>query len=546
MTIKKRNIIPRECIFPFKYKGQMHYNCIKDNKNKEWCATKINKNKCSVKRGKCNKEIKIIYKSYNRNIWVELDKNYFVVKGKTYPCRKIIKLLGGNWDRSLNGWRFSNDKNMIDYISPQEVISKIMSYLKKMKEKSIKKIKLENHDKSFIPSINKKLIKSTSGEMNDIFGCKGLKSKNWEINIGTIKKKKCVKYTKKKAKQYLLKNLSKEKYIHCDSIVTPNQKKSNCWFNTFFVIFFLSDKGKKFMKFFRTLMIEGKQQNGEIIKPDSLRRSFFLLNLAIESVIGSYDLENESRKQAYLLDTNDIIENIYKSLYMLNKEDYYGDRYLFNINEYGNPLQYYNYIINYLGNDSILLLENIYIEKKNFKNGVIRQNNEKNSIQELIHVTMMESNHRPDKFPDIIPIIIYWDQNFYSEKPLDFHLPCLPRLKNGWEEIIDDGNLYYRKIDDHANRTIDRSLITDWDKEVSRKRATYKLDSIAKMTADGNHYVGFITCNGKEYYFDGYSYRNLIKFDWKKRLNQSKYFWLGNSEINFNKEYSIYFYYRVK
>ena len=46
--------------------------------------------------------------------------------------------------------------------------------------------------------------------------------------------------------------------INPENIIGPKQYKSNCWFNVFLMIFFVSDKGRKFHRFFRKAMIEGK------------------------------------------------------------------------------------------------------------------------------------------------------------------------------------------------------------------------------------------------------------------------------------------------
>ena len=95
----------------------------------------------------------------------------------------------------------------------------------------------------------------------------------------------------------------------------PIQKNSNCWFNALFANFFISDKGRKFFRFFRQLMIEGKKinKNGEkeYIKSDNLRYAFGLFNAAIEA---SYNQKNKSTEIALALDTNNIISAIYKAI----------------------------------------------------------------------------------------------------------------------------------------------------------------------------------------------------------------------------------------
>ena len=50
-----------------------------------------------------------------------------------------------------------------------------------------------------------------------------------------------------------------------------------------FACMFVSDKGRKFFRFFRQLMIEGKRADKVKITPKILSDSFFLLNAAIEA-----------------------------------------------------------------------------------------------------------------------------------------------------------------------------------------------------------------------------------------------------------------------
>ena len=113
----------------------------------------------------------------------------------------------------------------------------------------------------------------------------------------------CVNYDTLEAKRFLLKNLSANKHVDVEKIVTPRQFSSNCWFNTMFVIFFVSDKGRKFFHFLRQLMIEGKQQDNTVI-PDKLRDAFALLNFGIDACL-------TGNEYAYKLNTNNIIHLLY-------------------------------------------------------------------------------------------------------------------------------------------------------------------------------------------------------------------------------------------
>ena len=102
----------------------------------------------------------------------------------------------------------------------------------------------------------------------------------------------------------MLKNLTSKKKINCNQIVMPNQLLSNCWFNTFFVSFFISDKGFKFFKHLRKQMIKGRTLDNTLIKPAKLRRSLLLLNYYIELSISKF---LKSRILARDLNTNAII-----------------------------------------------------------------------------------------------------------------------------------------------------------------------------------------------------------------------------------------------
>ena len=121
---------------------------------------------------------------------------------------------------------------------------------------------------SYTPSINKQLEKLTSTQKNTIiFDCPGLDQLNktynnnsnlLHINIGTSTKKNCIPYTNNKAREALLNNFLLNKKLIPSQLLVPIQKHANCWFNTMFMCFFISDKGRKFMKFFQLLMISGE------------------------------------------------------------------------------------------------------------------------------------------------------------------------------------------------------------------------------------------------------------------------------------------------
>jgi hypothetical protein len=127
--------------------------------------------------------------------------------------------------------------------------------------------------------------------------------------------------------------------------VPPVQSHGNCWFNAFFVTFFVSDKGRKFFHFLRQLMIKGTQKN-KTPMPANLRNAFALLNYGVDCGLRGDDF-------AYKLDTNSIIVELFKQI----PDDYKAqNESIVNIDAAGNPLLYYMSIINYLNNNSIQLL----------------------------------------------------------------------------------------------------------------------------------------------------------------------------------------------
>ena len=198
---------------------------------------------------------------------------------------------------------------------------------------------------SYSPTINDLLISLKSIPRETLTDCNNkqafLLKEPLQISVSDT----CVPYDTAPAKHLLLKNLSANKHIDVNKIVPPKQISSNCWFNAMFVTLFVSDKGRKFFHYFRQLMIEGRQADGQNI-PKALRDAFALLNFAVESAL-------LGTKYAYELDTNNIIKHIYNNI----PESYHKlAPYLVSVDEASNPIRYYGSIINYLDNKAIELI----------------------------------------------------------------------------------------------------------------------------------------------------------------------------------------------
>jgi hypothetical protein len=364
--------------------------------------------------------------------------------------------------------------------------------------KPSKKRTLKNKNRSFSPLVNKKL---------DVNSLKTLKNRTiklcdslLEINTGTVIHPKCLKFNSMEVKKFLLKNLMSSKHLKPEKFIAPKQLYSNCWFNTMFVTFFFSDKGRKFFRFFRNLMITGKKQDNSMLDDQRLRKSLFIFNLYIEasynqSLSGTSKNKMNLHEQVKILtsnlDTNFLIKNIYNII--KQNEPIYD---LPDIDESGNPLEFYQIIMQYLKYDVL---------------NILRIDVDKNSKQK------------------------YKTTN----------------------EILD--NLFKRERDivvfeDHESGM---DYETSYEVELKGKKYKYILDSIIMTNKgyynpkDNSHFVSVLTINGVGYKFDGGSYSRLSKFNWKKQLNTNKDFTFKENpafhpeKYNFSKAYKILFYYRT-
>jgi hypothetical protein len=257
--------------------------------------------------------------------------------------------------------------------------------------------KSKTKTKSYSPSINKELItiRSLSLSRETIGSCNAKNAFTLKENepLKIKVNNNCYLYSKAEAKQFLKKNLSANKHIKPDKIITPRQALGNCWFNTMFVSLFISDKGRKFFHFFRQLMIEGSISNGDKI-PDKLRNGFALLNYAIEACLTGNDF-------AYKMDTNAMIKEIYEALPKDYRE---SNPYITPIREAGNPIRYYGSLMYYLNNKAINML---FVTSAN--------NQWRNMIQRQI-----ETN-KTNKSPDVIVLEFFDNESKTTlNKPTQF------------------------------------------------------------------------------------------------------------------------------
>lgn len=370
--------------------------------------------------------------------------------------------------------------------------------------------------RAYSPSINKELTRRRHPAYTSPFGCgmgtiltrtspnyrKAVGEPKVQIGVRENGEPICVGWKTKAAQDVMLKNMNLDK-IDCSRIIAPAQKHSNCWFNTMFMAFFISDKGRKFFKFFREQMIKGVHfvRAGELgakkfttkpISPPSLRKAFFLFNAAIDASLRGA----EAAAHDLLADTNNLIAMIYKSIRRNAPKTTVVRRGVRDVRKAGNPYAYYNALVTYLGGDQV----------SSSRHGV--RMIEADSIKIAQNKTTFAK--RP---PDVVAIST-------DEGSGKFNLPNTFKLSSS-----------------------------------SGEEADYTLDSMIVRDTDGRHFCALLTCNGQGYGFDGESYKRMLKYDWKARAIEQAQSWSFKGSVwegtdtqikwKLSKAYSIAFYYRV-
>jgi hypothetical protein len=346
--------------------------------------------------------------------------------------------------------------------------------------------------RSYSPSVNKLITRKSVDKIK----LSGYSCKEDEIRIDDYT---CLKWKDKKTEEILLNNLKSKKPISAKDILGPNQNQANCWFNSFFVMFFISDKGRKFMKNFRRAMITGNiTPNGKKKIPQKLRYPFWLLNKMVEaSLIGRKD----PYTYASLMDTNDVIKKIYNNLKSPNKTGFYRQP-----GQAGNPVVMIEKIMGFFRGKS---KTDFGLEWENYKI-IFDYNN-------FTDLTRKNS----DLYKDIV-----------GDKPKIIIV-----------EMSDEGDNGYK-----GNK---KAKVSDYKKKMSYKFGDleYKLDSVGIRDVDKNHICALLTINGQDYMFDGENTTPLYQKKWRHLLNKNETFKITPDVLeryNLTKGYQCLIYYRHK
>ena len=527
-----------------------NYSLVKDN-----CRCK--KNKSIKKKTKKIKVIKVKSKTKKKQSFLEENKGkrlYFKPEFKKQIEKKWKDGLKTNWikrygpntgkckkgymknpnDKWCYTWSDSILKKNMTYTNPKNKIKKIKFTIKKKvkpiksnvfpsvtfsdndfkvtKAKTMKKTKAKTMKKtkaktnipsisklrSYSPTINKEITRMNISPHVDIFDPTNCQDKQLSING------KCYNWNSKKVEKYLLDNLKSKKPIIAKDVLGPNQNQSNCWFNTFFMMFFISDKGRKFMKNFRRMMITGyvdiKKKKNKI--PAKLRYPFWLLNKYITaSLVGKKDTTLFANR----MDTNNIIKTIHDKLSTKNNKFYKVP------GEAGNPIQMFINIIIFL-------------------------------FEEIIDYNT-------------------WDKQGISYHYINCNYPQFSELDNPNSEqsnMIKNGKPKYLIIDmsdessnEYSNILGREAKVRDFVKKKKYKFGDleYTLDSIGVRDVEKNHICALITINGEDYMFDGENHTPLYKKKWRHYLNKDKTFKITptiSEQYNLKKGYQCLVYYRSK
>ncbi len=198
-------------------------------------------------------------------------------------------------------------------------LNRTLRRIKKVARKNMRHMRIKDHtppadrtlgrtvSRSFSPPVNLMLRSARSASPDpDVLRCPG----QFDISIIVRGKRKCVGWNTRAAKSAMLRNLHSKKPPRCRNIIAPKQYLANCWFNAFFMAFFVSDKGRKFFKYMREAMITGVLPGGERVASE-LRRPLFLLNKYVEASLRGKD---DTTRLAEVMDTNAVIREVYRAL----------------------------------------------------------------------------------------------------------------------------------------------------------------------------------------------------------------------------------------
>ena len=97
------------------------------------------------------------------------------------------------------------------------------------------------------------------------------------------------------------------------------------------------------------------------------------------------------------------------------------------------------------------------------------------------------------------------------------------------------------EIADYSSRSID-----DKSQELNIFGVKYKLDAAIIRDTNQQHFCSLLTCNKKQFAFDGASFNKFSSMNWKEIINKNIIWRFEGHNLtwNFRLSYQILFYYR--
>jgi len=458
----------------------------KPKKSAKKKTKKAVKKKPTVKKRKPTKAAK--KKKAKKKTTVKCDAS------KRKICKSKKKVCNSLTGRCKNASPKKNKRKAKSIKRKLVIKTKRVATLKNTTPKLAKELRGQHKKRSvFSPTINRRLatLKSLSPK-TDVYGCPDEKV--------MVKGKKgqgtCKSWRAKAAQDVMLDNLLSKKPIVASNIIAPKQLLSNCWMNSFFVTWFLSDSGRKFNRWFRQCMITGTvptRVGDKIIQekiPSKYRKPAFLLNKMIDAALRGGP--NEPSRYATLMDTNDVIRGFRKS----------AGKAVVKTRQASNPLTFYKTIYH-----------------KMFK------------YQPMPWCVHEVHDYGPGK--------ITWNSVIKD-------IPNTARWRLCSERRGIPSVLFIGIFENEAKLKKKRKIkIKTMDTDVE-----YTLDAAVLRDLKQVHFSAYVTINGKDYGFDGESYSRLTKFQWKNKLNKDMQWNFAeqypDTLFNFTKGYQLLMYYRTK
>lgn len=348
---------------------------------------------------------------------------------------------------------------------------------------------------SFSPAINNQLVSLKNGAINPLFACGAVNAfaesartaKGIQVGVLTKTGYRCISYTTKTARDAMMSTFKANKPIVCTDLIMPIQGYNNCWFNTWFAVFFVSDKGRKFFRYLRQYMITGKKIDGQLIKPKALANALKLLNLCIEATYNNSGLADP----ALVINTNSIIDFLHASIEKLSVKLRGERKGLPQLGKYANPINFYNILSSYLSDNIIKLSIVSKLRNVEHSEGKIIRVKEANNMDVILVRTWENIRGREDSIAS---------SNFIA--PLSF--------------------------------------------TTSDSKFEFVMDSVIVRDIKGIHFVALLTCNGNEFGYDGLGFTSIKPFKWKELLSSKKQWKIPGSKVtcSFTQSYCEYFYYK--